>query len=92
MRLKLRRLDDPHGIVTETLNRVLPVTFLETTPPGQLTELTRYLEAARLRAEKARRDPPPATASAPKTSSDSNDASPRSLAPTPRSRAPALGP
>ncbi len=54
---RLLKVDDPHGIARATLERLLPVDFLEQLPSGRLEDLPRYLDAAECRIEKARRDP-----------------------------------
>lgn len=57
LRRELRGMDDPQGVVGAALERLLPIDFLERTPPARRAELPRYLEAARRRALKAARDP-----------------------------------
>ena len=57
LRSQLRQAEDVNGICADALERLLPVTFLQTTPSAYFWDLKRYLEGTLLRLKKARHDP-----------------------------------
>lgn len=56
LRRELRQAKDCNGICASTLERLLPVDFLQTTPPDRFRELHLFLSGALARLKKASRD------------------------------------